>query len=105
MIERFGLAGRHEGTQWHVPPYETVDDEFVKSRGRVFGNRSSITRHVVIDGEIDVQINCSTTYGVFTFAQPKILILDNGAPSNDWFIQKLRDRLRRVFGLSAENGG
>ena len=98
-------------------PYAEVPDRRNEIRQRFFGRYNSIQHHVVFSDQIDVTIESINTRSFSTVGATKIVITDNGAPSNDWFIGEFTVFLNQGFGIqndvitirklapSSENGG
>ena len=83
-------------------PYEDVSDRYTERRNRFFGRFTSIEHHVVFRREIDVRIQCVNRYGFLDAGIPEILIIDNGAPNNLWYISEFNTFLSQTFGLNSE---
>ena len=83
-------------------PYEDVSDRYTERRNRFFGRFTSIEHHVVFRREIDVRIQCVNRHGFLDAGIPEILIIDNGAPNNLWYISEFNTFLSQTFGLNSE---
>ena len=102
VAERFDVDdgwGPFFGTENHAnrTPYKFIFEERVESRDRILGSTSSANQRLFLENEIDVNIECVVDFTVVDTGSPKMLIYDNKAPSNDWFIPALQDHLESVF--------
>ena len=103
VAEKFGVDDGFEPFMFHrsgpPPPYKDLFAKRIESRPWFFGRTSSVTKVLLLEGEIDVHVECVNAHSIVQIGQPKIIIYDNGAPNNDWYINELEAHLNKQFRL------